>query len=695
MPLTKYNFKPGIDREGTDYSNEGGWFDINLVRFRKGFPEKIGGWVKEQITTYLGIGRALHAWIALEGTKYLGVGTTYKYYIKEGDTFNDITPLRKDPTSPNNAFAAIANTISAGISATVTTIPLTSSTNFPSSGVIQIDSETITYGAVSGNNLIGATRGAESTTAATHSSSAAVLCATITVTDASHGAVQNDFVTYSSTVTLGGNITATVLDQEYQIVDIVNTNSYLIKAKDTSDDTVFANSSDSNNGGTSTAAAYQINVGLDDYVSGSGWGASTWGTGGWGSVVALSDTSQLRLWTHDNFGEDLLINPRSGGLYYWTEDNGLTTRAVAFSDLTNANLVPTKAFQLIVSDIDRHILALGADPLNAAGTARTGSIDPLFICWCDQENAPEWEPKYTNTAGSLRLSAGSQIIGGLRARQETLIWTDDALYNVKFIGPPYTFGANLINQGLGMIAPKAAINAPPGVFWMDRSGFYLYGGAVARVPCAVHSYVFNDLNQGQAFKIFAYLNRQFNEVGWYYPSGSSTEIDRFVTYNYQEQVWSYGNLTRYAWLDEGVQPYPRATGTDTYNYVYQHETGNDADGSPMDDVYIETSDFALDQSGNNFTFMHQAIPDILFTGDGGSDQVINFVLKMRNFPNETFTTESTSTVTASTTKLNLRGRARQAVVRLESDDDAASGARLGVGWRLGSMRLNTRPDGRR
>ena len=630
MPLTKYNFKPGIDREGTDYSNEGGWFDINLVRFRKGFPEKIGGWVKEQITTYLGIGRALHAWIALEGTKYLGVGTTYKYYIKEGSTFNDITPIRA--------------TTSAG---------------------------DVTFSATNGD-------------------------ATLTVADTAHGAVQNDFVTFSGAATLGGLITATVLNQEYQIATIVNANSYTVEAKDTDGDTVTANSSDSGNGGGSVVGTYQINVGLDDYVSGSGWGASTWGNGGWGEVSALSETDQLRLWTQDNFGEDLLINPRAGGLYYWTQDNGLTTRAVAFSSLTNANLTPTKAFQLIVSDIDRHILALGADPLNAAGTARTGNIDPLFICWCDQENAPEWEPKYTNTAGSLRLSAGSQIIGGLRSRQETLIWTDDALYSVKFIGPPYTFGANLINQGLGMVAPKAAVNAPPGVFWMDRSGFYLYNGSVSRVPCTVHNYVFSDINQEQVFKIFAFLNRQFNEIGWYYPSGSSTEIDRFVTYNYQEQVWSYGNLTRYAWLDEGVQPYPRATGTDTYNYIYQHETGNDADGSPMDNVYIETSDFTLDLSGgNSYTFMDQAIPDVLFTGDGGSDQVINFVLKMRNFPNETFTTESTNTVTASTTKLNLRGRARQAVVRLESDDDADAGARLGVGWRLGSMRLNTRPDGRR
>ena len=629
MPLTKYNFKPGIDREGTDFSNEGGWFDVNLVRFRKSFPEKIGGWIKEQISTYLGTGRALHAWVALGGTKYLGLGTTLKYYVKDGSSFYDVTPIRE--------------TTAAG---------------------------DVTFAAVDGD-------------------------ATLTITDASHGANQNDFVTYSGAATLGGLITADVLNQEYQIATVPTANTYTIEAKDTDGDEVTANSSDSGNGGSSTVGVYQINVGLDEYVAGSGYGAGTWGAGAFGAASALAASNQLRLWTHDNFGEDLLINPRAGGIYYWVEDNGTSVRAKSLSDLSGSNLPPLYALQVIVSDIDRHVIALGADPLNAAGDARTGVLDPMFICWCDQEVVTEWEPKYTNTAGSLRLSAGSQIVGGLRSRQETLVWTDDALYSLKFIGPPYTFGANLINQGVGLMAPKAAINAPPGVFWMDRSGFYLYTGSVARVPCGVHSYVFDDLNQGQSFKIFAFLNRQFNEVGWYYPSGSSTEIDRFVTYNYQEQVWSYGILTRYAWLDEGVQPFPRATGTDTYNYIYKHETGNDADGSPMDNVYIETSDFTLDQSGNNFTFMHQAIPDILFTGDGGSDQVINFVLKMRNYPNETFTTESTSTVTASTTKLNLRGRARQAVVRLESDDDADAEARLGVGWRLGTMRLNTRPDGRR
>ena len=628
MAYNKFQMLPGINREGTAFSAQGGWFDGNLVRFRKGYPEKIGGWVKEQVATYLGTGRALHAWVSLATTKYLSVGTTVKYYVKEGDNFYDITPIRA--------------TTSAG---------------------------DVTFSASNGSS-------------------------TVTVADTSHGASKGDYVTYSGAASLGGLVIAAALNQEYSIDSIVNANSYKIIAKDTDGDTITANSSDSGNGGSSVVGAYQISVGLDNYVSGSGWSAGPWGDGTYGSASGLAFNNQLRIWTHDNFGEDLIINPRAGGIFYWTENNGTSVRAKSLDDL-GATLPPTLALQTLVSDIDRHVICLGADPLDDAGVARTSAIDPMFICWCDQENINQWEPTYTNTAGSLRLSAGTQIVGGLRSRQEILIWTDDALYNMRFIGPPYTFGVNLINQGIGLISPKGAINAPPGVFWMDRSGFYSYTGTVSRVPCSVHEYVFTDFNQEQSFKVFAFLNRQFNEVGWFYPSGDSLEIDRYVTYNYQEKVWSYGLLTRYAWLDEGVQPYPRATGVDTNNYVYKHETGNDADGSPMDNVYIESGDFALDGIGNAYTQIQNAIPDVRFLGDGGSDQVVNFVLKTRNFPNETLTTKSTSQVTASTTKLDLRGRARQAVVRLESDDDATTNERLGVGWRLGDMRLNTRSDGRR
>jgi len=628
MPYATFKLKPGVNREGTAFSAQGGWFDSNLVRFRKSFPEKIGGWEKEQTSTYLGTARSLHAWVSLATTKYLSLGTTLKYYVKEGDNFYDITPIRA--------------TTSAG---------------------------DVTFSATNGD-------------------------ATITVADTSHGASKNDFVTFSGAATLGGLITANVLNQEYQIATVVNANSYTIEAKDTDGATVTANASDSGNGGSSVVGAYQINVGLDDYVSGSGYGAGMWGDGTYGDASALAFNNQLRLWSEDNFGEDLIINPRAGGIFYWTENNGTSVRALSLTAL-GANLPPTLALQTLVSDIDRHVLCLGADPLNDAGTARTGAIDPMFIAWCDQENINEWEPSLTNTAGSLRLSAGTQIVGALRSRQETLVWTDDALYSIQFIGPPYTFGANLINSGVGMVSPKAPVNTPAGVYWMDRSGFYNYNGTVSRVPCSVHNYVFNDFNQSQSFKVFGYLNRQFNEVGWFYPSGSSTEIDRYVVFNYQEQIWYYGQLTRFAWLDEGVQPYPRATGTDTSNYIYRHETGNDNDGTPMDNVYIESADFSLDGIGNAYTQVQNAIPDVRFLGDGGSDQVVNFVLKTRNYPNETLTTKSTSQVTQSTQKVDLRGRARQAVVRLESDDDASTEARLGVGWRLGDMRLNTRPDGRR
>jgi hypothetical protein len=628
MPYATFKLKPGVNREGTAFSAQGGWFDSNLVRFRKSFPEKIGGWEKEQTATYLGTARSLHAWVSLATTKYLSLGTTLKYYVKEGNNFYDITPIRA--------------TTSAG---------------------------DVTFSATNGD-------------------------ATITVADTAHGASKNDFVTFSGAATLGGLITANVLNQEYQIATVVNANSYTIEAKDTDGATVTANASDSGNGGSSVVGAYQINVGLDDYVSGSGYGAGMWGDGTYGDASALAFNNQLRLWSEDNFGEDLIINPRAGGIFYWTENNGTSVRAVSLTAL-GANLPPTLALQTLVSDIDRHVLCLGADPLNDAGTARTGAIDPMFIAWCDQENINEWEPSLTNTAGSLRLSAGTQIVGALRSRQETLVWTDDALYSIQFIGPPYTFGANLINSGVGMVSPKAPVNTPAGVYWMDRSGFYNYNGTVSRVPCSVHNYVFNDFNQSQAFKVFGYLNRQFNEVGWFYPSGSSTEIDRYVVFNYQEQIWYYGQMTRFAWLDEGVQPYPRATGTDTSNYIYRHETGNDADGTPMDNVYIESADFSLDGIGNAYTQVQNAIPDVRFLGNGGSDQVVNFVLKTRNYPNETLTTKSTSQVTQSTQKVDLRGRARQAVVRLESDDDASTEVRLGVGWRLGDMRLNTRPDGRR
>jgi len=621
MPYSKVQFKPGIYREGTAYSAEGGWFDCNLIRFREGRVEKFGGWQKLTDSTYLGTARALHNWISLGGNKYLGIGTHLKYYIKDGTAFADVTPIRKTTTNA-------------------------------------------------------------ATFAATDGSS------TVTVTDASHGAVNGDFVTFSEAVSLGGLVTAAVLNQEYQIDLVTGSNTYTITAKDTSGTTVTANSSDSGNGGSATDAVYQINTGLDVYVQSTGYGVGTWGASGWGSATSLGGNNQLRLWTHDNFGENLIINPRGGGLYRWLENNGTGTRAVQLSDITGANLVPTVGLQVITSEVDRHLIVLGADPIS--GSSRTGSIDPMLVAFSDQENELDFEPVITNTAGSVRLSSGSSIVGGVKARQEVVIFTDTSVYSMQFVGAPLTFALNLINEASGLIGPKAAITSSGGVFFMGYGNFYLYNGTVQELPCSVHNYVFGDINTGQAYKIQAFTNSEHNEVGWFYPSSSSDEIDRYVIYNTQQGVWYYGQLVRTVWLDSGVESFPQATNG---GYLYQQEIGFDADGSAMTNVYVESGDFDIGD-GDRFTQISSIIPDIKFIQDANSGSV-NVVTKVRNYPGDSLTTEATSEVSSSTQKVNLRARGRQAVVRFESNDDATDDGNLSIGWRLGETRMDVKTDGRR
>ena len=630
MPLTKLNFKPGINKEETDYSNEGGWVDGDKVRFRKGRVEKIGGWEKFSPSSIIGSARALHSWISLGGAKYLGIGTTNKYYIEEGGTYNDVTPIRKNTTNA-------------------------------------------------------------ATFAATNGSS------TVTVTDASHAAVNGDFVTFSSAVSLGGNVTAAVLNQEYQINLVTGTNTYEITAKDTSGTTVTANASDSGNGGSATDAAYQVNSGLDFYVESTGWGVGTWGAGGWGSATSLSDTNQLRLWTHDNFGEDLIINPRGGSIYRWVENDGLSTRAVQLSAVSGANLVPTQGLQVITSETDRHLIVLGADPIS--GSSRTGVIDPMLIAFSDQENALQFEPLTTNTAGSLRLSSGSTIVGGLKARQEVLIWTDTSLYSMNFIGPPLTFALNLINEGAGLLGPKAAVNSPKGVFFMSKKGFYFYNGAVQKLPCSVQDYVFSDLDESQAYKCFAGLNEEFSEVWFFYPSTTDDEreISRYVIYNYEENSWSIGTLERYSWLAAGVLNKPLAAGeASSTKFIYEHERGFNNDTGSMDGVFVESADIDI-ADGDNYVFLKKVLPDILFVNDIGTSQngAVNIVLKRRDFSNQTLSTDSTTQITASSTFGSLRSRGRQFVLRFESDDDNSEGDRKNYKWRLGNTRVEIQPSGRR
>ena len=621
MPLSKFVFKPGIMREGTAYDNEGGWFDSNLVRFNAGRPEKIGGWQKDSINTFLGTCRALHSWVSLDGSKFLGLGTHLKYYILEGDTFNDVTPIRATTTN----------------------------------GIV--------FSATNGSS-------------------------TITATDSAHGAVSGDFVTISGAVSLGGLVTAAVLNQEYQILSVPTTSTFTFTAKDTSGNTITANSSDSGNGGSGVDGAFQINVGLDVYVQSTGFGSGQYNTGTWGSVTALSKTNQLRNWSHDHFGEDLIIAVRNGELFYWDKTDGVQTRAVALTGISGASFVPTICLGVTVSETDRHVIVLGADPI--VGGARTGVLDPMLVSFSDQENPLQFEPLDTNTAGDLRLSEGSLIVGSVKARQETLIWTDTALYSMAFIGPPFTFGLNLINNNTGLISPNGAITSPNGVYWMGYDNFYVYNGSVQKVPCSVLSYVFDDLNSGQVYKINAFTNNAHDEIGWFYPSANSTEVDRYVVYDYNDNVWSYGELSRTAWLDEGTVDYPRAV---SENYLYEHEFGFNDDGNPMTNVFIESSDFDIGD-GEQYAFFSKIIPDIKFLNNSGGGKV-NLVLKTRDFPGDTLTTNSTNAIASTTQQAHIRGRARQAVIRLESDDTNTNSSNDDTGWRLGATRLDIKGDGRR
>lgn len=704
MPFTKLQFRPGVNRETTSYANEGGWFDIDKVRFRFGFPEKIGGWLKLSSSTFLGTCRALHPWIALDGSSYIGVGTHLKYYIEEGGAYNDITPIRATTAAGDVTFSASANTLSANITAADTTISLTSGTGFPDSGRIKINSEIITYALKSGNDLTGCVRGVNSTVAASHTSGDAVLCATLIVTDADHGALEDDFVTFSGSTALGGNVTAAVLDQEYQITVIIDSNSYQVEARTVStiaDITttsglnptyVFATTSDSGNGGSSTVGAYQINTGINSTLLGTGWGAGTWSRGTWGSGSSLTVSGQtLRIWSHDNFGEDLIINVRDGDIYYWDKTNGFATRAQKLSGLVGANKVPTIAKQVIVSDRDRHVIAFGCD-----SEIDPGVQDPLLIRFSDQEVVTEWQSLVTNTAGDLRIGSGSQIITAVETRQQILVFTDVSLHAMQYLGPPFTFGINEISTNTTIASPLAAIPVEDNVFWMGAEEFYVYNGAIQRLPCSVRDYVFTNINIAQSEKITASTNTAFSEVTWFYPSASSDENDRYVTYNYGQKIWYYGTLERTCWLDRGVNADPIAASPD--HYLYYHEIGfDDGSTSPASPIsaYIESSQMDLGE-GEQFMFMRRMIPDVTFRNSTSSSPSATMTLKVRNFPGGDYLSSDANSVTKTasvpveqfTDQIFVRLRGRSFAFRIESDDE-------GVTWRLGSPRVDVRPDGRR
>ena len=614
MPLQKLQFRPGVIRDLTGYTTEGGWRVSNLVRFRYGFPETIGGWARYSNDQYLGSCRSMLNWLTLSGDNLLSVGTNLKYYIERGGQFDDITPLRATVTL-TGPFAA--------------------------------------------------------TTGST----------TVTVTDVDHGCVTNDFVTFSGASGLGGALTSTVLNREFQVT-VLDDDTYTITVS------VPATSLDVGSGGTVTAA-YQINTGLDTQIGGNGWGAGSWGRDGWGSGTTLSIFNTLRLWSQDNYGEDLIFNARNGGIYYWDASVGLAVRGVTLASLSTDASTPTKAIQVLVSDRDRHVIAFGAN--QGGSTAQ----DPLSIRFSSQEDPFDWTPTATNTAGDLRLGSGSYIVHAIETKREILVFTEIALYSMQFIGPPYTFGIQLISNNININGFNSAVAVEDTVFWMGDAEFYVYTGKTDSLLCPLKDYVFNDFNYTERDKVFAGLNSEYNEVTWFYPSAASAENDRYVTFNYKESVWTYGNLPRTAWLDQGVRQYPIAAATD--NRLYNHEFGTD-DGSTIPpsplNAYLESSPIDIGD-GERFSFVRRIIPDVTFINSTNGPR-LDLVIKTQNYPGSNYANGSSSSVDRTavvpveqyTQVRDIRLRGRSIVLRVESN-------RVGTCWRLGLPRIEIQTDGRR
>jgi hypothetical protein len=431
---------------------------------------------------------------------------------------------------------------------------------------------------------------------------------------------------------------------------------------------------------------------LDTTITGTGWGAGVWSRGAWGSAANLAATGQtLRIWSHDNFGEDLLINVRDEDIYYWDKTSGTSSRAVELASLTGANTTPTIAKKVIVSDRDRHVIAFGCDSQTDPGVQ-----DPLLIRFSDQGSLTDWAATATNTAGDLRLGSGSEIITAIETRQQVLVFTDVSLHAMQFLGPPFTFGINTVSENITIAGPLAAIAIEDQVYWMGAEEFYVYGGAVQRLPCTVRDYVFSDINKDQLEKVTASTNTAFSEIWWFYPSSSSSENDRYVVYNYQQQIWYYGSMARTCWLDRGVESFPVAAGTDHVLY-FQERGFDDGSTNPASAVtaYIESSQMSIGE-GDNFVFLRRMLPDLTFRDSTAPAPSATMTLKARNFPGGNYLQTNSKTVekTASvpieqwTEQVNVRLRGRSFAFKIETSD-------TGVGWRLGSPRVEVQADGMR
>ena len=624
--MQKLQFKPGVNRDQSNYTNEGGWYACDRVRFRSGQPQKIGGWLKGTAQVLIGICRQMFTWVTSFSDNYMAVGTNKKLYIDAGTNLYDITPVQHTST---------------------------------------------TLGAAAGPF-----------TATSGSSTLTVSYSTDTAYDPEVG----NYVTFSGATSLGGNITAAVLNAAYGYeILTVNTGAktYTIKV------TAAANASDTSKGGATVTADYDIDVGPAINVVGYGWGAGVWGRGTWGSGSITPVTIFQRDWFFDNFDNDLVANIRNGAPYYWAADGTFTSRAVLLSSVSGASDVPTEVMQLLVSQGDKHLLAIGATPYGG------GDFDPLLIRWSNQDEPQNFTPLVTNSAGYIRVPRGDRIVRGIPTRQEILIYTTSGLYSLQFLGTTDVFGIQELSDNISIASPRAVITVNSQAFWMGTDKFYTYSGRVDTLPCTLRNHVFENINFDQMDQVVCGTNEQWNEVWWHYPTANSQTNDAYVIYNHFDKIWYYGTMNRTAWNDSPLRPFPQAVGgADGAQYIYNHEDGVDDDLVPMAS-YIQSSDFDI-VDGEQFLLIKRIIPDVEFDG---SNMITNptpsvlITMKPRNFPGSEYATSPAKNVIETdvniyTDQIFLRARARQMGFKISSSE-------IGVQWQLGSCRLDGRPDGKR
>ena len=787
MPLQKILFKPGLNRENTRYTTEGGWYDCDKVRFRQGTPEKIGGWQQISSYTYAGTCRSLWSWASLSGVVYIGVGTNLKFYIVEGGVYNDITPLRAVQTGLNGPFAATAG--STTVTVTDTAHGATDGDYVTFFGATALSQQTFTvtiaspavftpatYVPANGTPVVLLTTGALPTglTSAVQYYVVGATGSTFELANVPNGAPIDTSGTQSGThsVYVNSGLTAAVMNQSFAIT-VVGPNTYTIQTP------VAAGTYDTGNGGNPVSAYYEIPIGKNTAQPITGWGAGPWGKGAWG--YGQPSTTPLRLWWQNNFGQDLIFGYRGGPMYYWNASAGSTPNPVTINNgtpgtfvlsngalldgqavvlltsgalptgltsgtvyyvgdasgsgfklassyanylantfitvsgvqsgtqyvspygipvtsLGGASNVPALVNFVMVSDASRFTIAFGCTPYAATDT----TIDPMLIRWSDQESVTNWTPAVTNQAGFIRLSHGSEILTAVQARQEIVVFTDTSIYSMQYLGPPYIWSTQLLGDNISVAGYNTAIIASGVVYWMGVDKFYRYDGRVQTLRCDLRQFIYSDINLEQQNQFFAGTNEGFNEVWWFYCTSNSAAIDRYVVYNYVEDIWYYGSLPRTAWLDSGLNDYPIAA-TYSNNLVY-HEYGEDDNTSGTPQVinsYITSSEFDIGD-GHNFGFVWRLIPDITFRGSSASSpQVTMSLLPLQssgsgynNPPSEggvdygTVTRTATVPIEAFTQYVYIRVRGRQMSFRVD-------GNQLGLQWQLGAPRIDIKPDGRR